>query len=95
MIKKVSESNVQLNINNDLGHGVWHLIQGRHVIETKISGGSLVDIKVCLQNAAKCLSALGLSFCQITSKTAFFFISYLTAKELEAGLKIQAYVFLF
>lgn len=94
MIKKVSESNVQLNINNDLRHGVWHLIEGRHVIETKISGGSLVDIKVCLQNAAKCLSALGLSFCQITSNTALFF-SYLTAKELEAGLKIQAYIFLF
>lgn len=94
MIKKVNESNVQLNINNDLGHGVWHLIQERHVIETKISGGSLVDIKCVFRMQQSVSALLALVSVRLLQKLHFFF-SYLTAKELEAGLKIQAYVFLF
>lgn len=43
-MKKLNESNAQLNAKNVLGHGVWHLIQGRHVI-----GDCPVGIKVCPQ----------------------------------------------
>lgn len=95
MIKKLNESNVQLNISNDLGHGVWHLIQERHVIETKISGGGLVDIKCVFRMQQSVSALLALVSVRLLQKLHFFFFSYLTAKELGAGLKIQAYIFLF